>query len=496
MDYIPYKILSFRGGISDEQTRGIKGSYKYSYGLDIHKRRDSLSCNWAMSGIGNSTVVKDLIKYYIIAKDGTTYAFGNLGSIYAVSGNPIDPVVTGLRQDENGEIKGAGEWQQDGGNNYLYWATATSVARATLNGQLDTPWADGVVTQDYKTTLDNYDQHPMKNAAGRLCIGNGNFLATIEYDGSFNNASMNLRPGNIIKCLEERDDYVIIGSERVDESEEGHLWSWTPTANNWIQKRKVPVKGVNALVDTELILLQGGNSGEIFYSDFVNKAPLNSLPVQIGQVNPMGVSIYNDLALFGFYGAGDQSGLYSMGRRMQNRPMSFNHEFRLAETVLGNTLKEIGAVWVSSSVAYVSYKVEGSATYYGIDMVSSSTRAFARYEGLEFTGENPHLNKHFKNLKTVMEKLPASCSVAVIYKTNRATTSGDQSGSQGSGWRYAYIGGGTSTTYTVENSTEAEFLIDDIGKVFEIGIELTPSGASTPEITALIGYIGTETEEH
>ena len=48
---IPYLKDSWRGGISDESTRGIKGSFKYGYGLDIHKRRDSLSANYAMSNI-------------------------------------------------------------------------------------------------------------------------------------------------------------------------------------------------------------------------------------------------------------------------------------------------------------------------------------------------------------------------------------------------------------------------------------------------------------
>jgi len=129
-------------------------------------------------------------------------------------------------------------------------------------------------------------------------------------------------------------------------------------------------------------------------------------------------------------------------------------------------------------------------------MASNTTRAFARYEGLEFTGENPHLKKTFDSIKAVMEKLPSGCSVAILYKTDRATTSGDQSGSQGAGWKYATVSGGTATTYTTTNSTEAEFIINDTGKTFEIGVELTPSGVSTPEITGLVGYIGNEVEEH
>jgi hypothetical protein len=492
MSFIPYIRDSFRSGISDEVTRGTKGSFKNGYSLDIHKRRDSLSCNYAMKTIGSSSVIKDLIRYTVQAKDGTTYCFGSLGSIYAIAGDPADPVVTGLRQDENGEIKGAGEWQLADGNNYLVWATNTCVARAALNGALDTPWVAGVATQDYKTNLDPCAYHPIKNAAGNLIIGNGNFLASIDYTGNFNNATVNIRPGNVVKCLEERDDYVLIGSERVDESEEGHIWSWVATALNWIQKKKIPVKGVNALIDTERLLLQGGRDGELFYSDFQNTAPLNSVPTG-GQCNS-GVGIYNDLALFGIYGNSDTAGIYSYGRRMMNRPFAFNWEFRLAPSVAGDTVKEIGAVWTSSSAVFASWKVEGSVTQYGVDMISSSTRATARYEGLEFTGGQPHLKKSYLTEKVVMEPLPAGCSVNVLYKPNRQTTGG--SSSAGEGWKYAKVADGTGTTYSVEGSTEAEFIINDNAKVYEMGIEITPSGTLTPEITALVGYLGDKLNDH
>lgn len=489
---IPYIQSAFRGGISDENTRGVVGSFKYGYGLDIHKRRDSLSCNYAMLNIASSTVINDLIKYVVKARDGSTYCFGSAGSIYAVAGDPKDPKVSFCYNDENGAIKGASEWEISDGNNYLMWCTNSSVARVALNGALAVPWAAGVATQDYKTTLDPANYHPMKNASGQLCIGNNNFLATFDYSNNFNNAAMNLRQGNIIKCLEERDDYVLMGTEREDNSEEGHIWSWIVTALNWVQKKKIPVKGVNTLIDTERLLLQGGISGEIFSSDFTNASPLNSIPAG-GQCNSQ-VDIYNDLAIFGIYGSGDQSGIYSYGRRMITRPFALNHEFRLAQTVLGNTVKEIGAVWVNSSAVFASYKVVGSVTEYGIDMLSSSTRAVARYEGLEFNGGVPHLQKIYNTEKVCFEPLPAGTSISLIYKPNRQSTGG--SSSAGEGWKYAMVADGTGTTYSIEGSTEAEFIINDNAKTFEIGLELNPSGNSTPEITALVGYIGDELEPH
>ena len=181
---IPYIKDSFRAGISDEHTKGVRGSFKYGYACDIHKRRDSLSANYAMSNIGTSAIINDLIKYTVNARDGSTYAFGSTGSIYAISGNIYDPVVTFVYNDENGEIKGASQWGVSATGHassvWLYWATNTSVARMGLDGSPDTPWGVSVVTQDHKTTLTGADQHPMKNASGNLMIGNGNFMAMVD----------------------------------------------------------------------------------------------------------------------------------------------------------------------------------------------------------------------------------------------------------------------------------------------------------------------------
>lgn len=494
---IPWLIDSFRGGISDEHTRGVKGSFKFGYGLDIHKRRDSLSCLYAMQSISSTGTgagsVTDLIRFAVTAQDGSTYAFGDTGNVYGITGSSTDADIHLKYADANGATKGALEWKTSditNTNTYLFWTTGTSIARKLLPG--NDAWSD--VSNDYKTTLDSGSWHVMRNAAGRVMIGNNNFLASIDYDGNFDPAAMNIRPGNLIKTLEERDDYVILGSTRVDNAEEGHIWNWVTTATNWLNKKKIPVKGINALIDTELLLLQGGTNGEIFYSDFANTAPLNSVP-DGGYVDPDGVAIYQDLAMFGFFGGTSNPGVYSYGRRMKNRPFALNYDYRMSKTVLGSTVSEIGSTWTVNGTFFASWKTtDGSTSEYGVDMVSSTTRAVARYESLEFTGGQPHLKKAWETQKVIMEPLPTGCSVNVLFKTSRATTGGDSSA--GAGWKYARIADGSSTTYSVVGSTEAEFIIADKAKVFELGIELTPSGTSTPEITALVGYFGDKPDVH
>ncbi len=485
---VPYIIKSFRGGVSDESDKGIAGSFKFGYGCEIHDRNDTLKAGQSMQTI-NESLINDLIQFMVAASDGTTYCFGSAGSIYARSG---DGAWNFAYNDENGNIKGASEWKLSDGNNYLVWATNTSVARAALNGSLDLPWAAGVAAQDYKTTLDAADWHTMKQAMGMLCIANGNFLATIDYDGNFDPADLNIRPGNLIKTLEERDDYAILGSGRKDNSEEGHLWSWISTATNWIQKKRIPVKGVNALVNTEMLLLQGGSDGEIFYSDFVNAVPLHAIPGG-GQVYPDGVSIENDLAVFGFFG-GTYPGIWTYGRRMKNRPSVLNYGYRLAKTVAGSSVSTIGAVAVVNGELLASWgTTDGSISDYGIDSSSSTTKATALYEGLEFDGNLPHLKKIFDTVKLIMTPLPSGTSISVKYKADKATIGGDSSA--GAGWTYALTGSG-ATTFSEANAVEAIFNISKPANTYEVGLELNPSVNDTPEILAITTYISNESNEY
>ncbi len=492
---LPYIIKSFRGGVSDESDKGVSGAFKFGYGLNIHDEDDVLKCKQSLVTVfsNTNTTLTGIFQFFVPATDGTTYCFGSTGSIFARSG---DGAWTFVYNDENGAIKGASEWKISDGSNYLMWATNTSVARKLLNGADITPdsgtarWTDA--TQDWKTTLDSADWHTMKNASGQLNIANGNFLASVDYDGNFVAGDLNIRPGNLIKTIEERDDYAILGSYRKDDSEEGHIWSWLTTATNWIQKKRIPIKGVNSMINTELMLLQGGEDGELFFSDFVNAVPLHGIPGG-GQTDPSGVSIENDLAIFGFYG-GTYPGLWTYGRKRKNRPFALNYDYRMAKGVLGSTVSQIGAVGMINGELLASWKTTDESTLeYGVDMVSSTTKATALYEGLEFDGGTPYIKKEFNSVKLVLSPMASGTSISVKFKTNKKTTGGDSSA--GAGWKYAVLGTG-ATTFSEADATEAVFTTGDFGNVYEVGVELNPYLNTTPEILDVITYLQANNKDY
>ena len=496
---IPYIIKSFRGGVSDENDKGVAGSFKHGHALNIHDQNDILTGKQAMATVfGNTqTTQTGITQFFVPASDGTTYCFGSTGSIFAISGDTLDPDWTYVYSDENGGIRGAAEWELDTGVNYLYWATATSVSRKELAGAEPARdshrayWTD--VTLNLKTTLNNVEWHTMKNASGVLNIANGQSLATVDFAGSFDANKLNIRPGNLIKAIDERDDYSILGSERLDKSEEGHLWSWITTATNWVQKKRIPVKGVNSIIDAEIRLLQGGDDGELFFSDFVNAVPLHGIPGK-GKTDPTGAAIENDLAVFGIYGSSAAyPGIWSYGRKRKNRPFALNYEYRLASGVTGSTISTTAAVAIVDGSLITSWgTTDGSVSEFGVDMVSSTTKATALYEGLEFDGGVPYLKKIFDTVKVTMTPLVSGTSISVKYRTDKATSGGDSSA--GAGWKYAVLGGG-STTFSDVDETEAIFTIGDSANVYEVGLELNPSSNDSPEILSITTYLSNENYE-
>src|SRR3990170_57577 len=139
---IPYIITSFRGGISDENSRCIAGSFKHGYSLNIHKRDDSLSCGSTMVTVlgesvgvfGSSsagTTMTGIVNVFVPASDGSLYAFTDQGSIWCMTG---DGQWVFKHNDENGKITGAAEFKDTNGDNYLYWATASALARKPFPG--------------------------------------------------------------------------------------------------------------------------------------------------------------------------------------------------------------------------------------------------------------------------------------------------------------------------------------------------------------------------
>jgi len=457
-----YTIQSWRGGISDENDKGLRGAFKFGYGLDIHGRDDVLQCGQAL--VKESGTITDLINFIISCTNGYVYGFGNSGNIYERAGT----TWTLRYADANGAIIGADEW-----NGYLYWACDTEISRIQVSAIPPGTWTTEV-EHNWKTTLtslpSNLAWHTMLKACGDLMICNGQYLAMIDYatPAVFTPEALDLIPGNIAKCLDEDGDYIRIGSVRLDSNEQGHLWSWEPSALNWIQKKKLPTKGVNALITTEVMLAQCGIDGEVYFSDMTSKLPVFSFP-DGGFAIPGGVCEKKGLAMFGISGnSSAKCGVYSYGRQKKNSFFVLNLDYVPSPGVLTGIV--IGAIQVVNGVLLVAWQ---NGLNYGVDAVSTTTKANGVYESLEWDGDKPYAKKTFLQTKIIMDVLPASCSIVLKYKINRAAA-----------WTTAKTVDGNSSFATAGGKT-AIFNINAAGETIELRVELTSSANNTPVIRSI-----------
>lgn len=463
-----FTIKSVRGGLSDWEDKGIRGSFKSGTALSIRRRRDSLYCNQALVDADGSDVVVDLIKYTVPASDGNTYLFGASKIYKQTSGGTISVVYT----DSDGQICGAEEMWQANGKKYLFWATATKLKCKEIPGASN--WSDvnasivvGSDTYTYpKSNLTSQTDHTMKIANGALMICNGNYLAMVGWDGSYTNEALRLLPDMKAKTLIDRNDYVVIGTETFSGRKNAHLFEWETNSLNYLRKQKISTNSINALIEGEVMLMQGGTNGQIFFGDFTNRLPVTSFPSG-GRVNPNAIIEDDGIVYFGVYGSTDttKNGIYSYGRNQKNGDFCLNFEYPV-------TCDEIGALEVIGGVMYVSYKVTGSPTTYYWFKVDVSNKQTAIYESLDLIAPigQPDQETTWNTVDIFMSALPADTSIGVKYRVNKDAA-----------WITAMLDGDTELL-EVEDAIKASFIVGAVGDVIEVQITITPDGNTSPEV--------------
>lgn len=499
---IPYHLRTFLGGQSDYEDKGISGSFKTGYALDIRKQKDSLSCQLTLKDdLALGTF--DAPCYFVVpASDGNTYFFLNNGKIfrrkangsYLVQGYGVIPVYTDTQ--EVGQIIGACEWYDNAGFTYLVWATPTrlNIKKIVGTGYTQTePWNDVNVASTGswpKVNLSSTDFHTMTIANGVLQIANGNVMALVGYDLSYTNQSLRLIPGNSARLVIERGKYAVIGCRKTDGKDESTLFAWDGVGLSWNDKGILKFGGINSMIDTEIALAQIGTNGQLYVADFNTPIPFRQIRGG-GQSDIDGVTSYHGMALIGIYGNTNNihgtlaNGIYSIGRVNKNAPIVLNMEYQL-------TCDEIYSVKVVGSDIICVYKLNGQ---YGVKIVDTGTYANAIYQTLDLVA--PLGTRRYPiplgrllfwdRIDLQCNPLPPGCKIEVWYKVDKATSGGQNN----DGWRQANMdlnntAGGLQ--FQDKNEQNAVFYIGEKARVLEVMVKLFPSGNRTPEINEVNIY--------
>jgi len=466
-------INKFSGGVSDYEDRGITGAFKFAQNIDVRKRRDSLSCTQTITDDLASGTFDSRCRFIVPASDGNTYFFTNTKIYKRTSGG----TYTLGHTDTDGGINGAAEWVNNVGDTFIYYTTATKLHRKRIigTGYTNTGWGDldaTVNSQTYpKTNLTSADWHTMRQVNGALLGCNSNTIFYVGYDDSFTNNALQLIPSNISKTLVESATNVRVGANRTDTSMSSNIFLWDLISQNYNDKMQLPFSSINAMIESEVGIMQfGSNGGLYFYSDS-SKLPITRFP-DGGQTDPEGVEVSDGLAYFGVYGNGTKSGLYTYGRKWKNADFILNCEHQF-------TCDEINAVKKIGSVLFFSYK---TGSNYGVKKIDLSNKAVGTYQSLDLKSPMTYQTPiNFETVTLNMMPLPSGSNIEVWRRIDKVESATAGTGVTADGWYRCNTVSG-ATNFSTTNGTEAVYLIGDKGKIIEIKIIITPSGNNTPEV--------------
>jgi hypothetical protein len=483
---VPYHLNTFVGGQSDWQDKGIKGSFKFGYGLNIRDQEDSITCNQALKDDLAPGTFHAPCYFVVPASDGNTYFFLYDGSIYSRHSDGTYHYVHG-DSAESGHIIGAAEWYDSSGWTYLMWATPTRLNIKKIIGPSYTnaePWTDANTASIGiwpKTNLTSTSWHTMANTNGVLEICNGNLMALVGYDLSYTNNALALIPGNSAKCVLERSKYGIIGCTRSDGKDETDLFSWDGIGLHWNDKGITKFGGLNCMIDTEIALAQIGTEGQLYITDFKTPVPFRQIKGG-GHSNPDAVASYHGMALMGIFGntyltnGVYANGVYAIGRLNKNAPLVIDLEYQL-------TCDEIYSVKTVGTDILIVYK---NGTNYGVKIVDTNTKADCVYQSLDLDapiGTTSSANVlgrmlNWQRIDVEARPLPAGCGVEVWYKYDKRETGGRDN----DGWIQANLLGSDVTRWETEGGQNAMFAVGQKARTLEVMIKLFANGNNAPDL--------------
>jgi len=490
---VPFQLKSWIGGQSDYNDKGIRGSYKFGYGMSIRDQEDSVTAGQALKD-DLVTGTFDAPCYFVVpSSNGNTYFFLNNGKIWRRTSVGVYNLVY-TDTNESGNIIGAAEWYDSNGYTYIMWATPTRLNIKRLIGPGYTPaepWTDVNTAASGswpKTDLTSATWHTMANTNGVLEICNGNLMAMVGYDLSYSTNTLALIPGNSAKCVLERGKYGIIGCTRVDNKDETDFFSWDGIGTHWNDKGIVKFGGLNSMIDTEISIAQMGTNGQFYITDFKTPVPFRQIKGG-GQSDVDGVASYHGMALFGIYGntyytnGHYANGIYAVGRINKNAPLVLDLEYQL-------DCDEIYSVKVIGTDIICVYKLNG---LYGVKIVDTAHKATAVFQSLDL--DAPIGSRRYPNplgrlvnwvkIDLQCRPLPAGCSVQVWWKLDKV----DTGGTNNDGWYQSNLVDSTSTSWSTTGGQNSVWAVGQKGRTLEVMVILTPSGNTTADLHEINAYI-------
>ncbi len=422
-------------GISENE----KNKFHSLVNVDIHSNPGKVQCSKAMEDIDSTDIIATKPSCSIVSSQGDTF-FGSGTKILKVSGGVLSQVHTSI----SGDVLGLGEHK-----GYIYYATATTLSRiAVSNASSESTWVTQV--DGWATFSNQYAYKPMIWVNQILCIGDGNYVAVVDENGTFVANALDILEKDIITALHNMNDYLAIGTFVNSSVHQASLYNWDTFSPSWSEDYKVFERGVNMLFDVDgYTFAQIGSVGNIY--QWTGERALKFLPLKDGDnaiatdINPYGHTKLNGLTLIS-----TKRGIYSIGKSSSIMPLALAIEYT---SVLGQGT-DLGAIEAIGSDILVGYAT-------GLDHLSNDY-AVGKIITPEFDGK---LNK----IKVKYVSMPTGCSISAKIKPDNSSFS--------------------SITMIKDDSDSREYFSDTTvnnKSTLQAEITLNPSTTSTPIVKSII----------
>ncbi|KKK86322.1 hypothetical protein LCGC14_2764410, partial [marine sediment metagenome] len=361
------KLLSinyFNGGLSSGSKIGLRGSFRWGQGLDIHSDPDRLQV-MPKSTKDSGSIVTDLVLFGTNnTVNANRYFLGDAGKLYKRTSSGTWSVVNTYTNAQGMSFFS--------GTNKVFFVSGNT------EYQLD-PSGDSV---DSGRSLNSATWHPVEAFLDKVFLGNGREListdaSNINYDSTTTGGGITIDHNYKMRVLKNIGNWLFIGATS-DNSSDARYFLWDGFSDDYNYARSLKGEdGINAVevADDGTVLIHAGKQGHVYQLVSVD-APLKKLKElprieksKTIEVYPGSTANYQGRTLFGLSSGTSvtaERGVYSYTSTDKNYSKTFNMEYAISTgTTTGITLQIGCLLSANTNDLFIAWR--DGATY-GMDL--------------------------------------------------------------------------------------------------------------------------------
>ena len=363
---------------------------------DITTEVGTIRCNNAVIKESGTTITEAVLR--CICPSGTTYFFSRTtGKIWKRSNAGVYSSITDNTTETSGTL-GARFY-----NGYVYFATKSYLGRFV-------PDTEGSRVDNYQTfTNKDSSFHPMTVQNLNLYIGDGNYVASVQYDSDsstyiFNANALDLESQHRITSLKNYGYDLLVFTGISSYISNSGVFRWDTYSSSWSSEDYIDEPYINFVITsdtTDVLFICAGTNGNIYLYDGTRLDFYTQVRNTTTSPNTQLTTAFNRRPMFAIGGE-----VYSLVVPQRGLATALNHEFTCSAGI-GATIHSLCTLGTTILIAW-----EYSGTF-GIDKIDTN-KATATFTTPIVS------NRKITDIKIPYDSLPTGTSISLEIDTDNA----------------------------------------------------------------------------